>query len=86
MVPYERRDNMSNQPPNSRKNDYKQRLKVAKNRNILDVAQALGMNLEKRGGTYVWSEHDSLVIFQRKIISNGSHKMFKETQLHLLNK
>lgn len=66
MVPYERRDNMSNQPPNSRKNDYKQRLKVAKNRNILDVAQALGMNLEKRGGTYVWSEHDSLVIFPKK--------------------
>lgn len=65
-VPYERRDNMSNQPPNSRKNDYKQRLKVAKNRNILDVAQALGMNLEKRGGTYVWSEHDSLVIFPKK--------------------
>ncbi|WP_300118750.1 PBECR4 domain-containing protein [uncultured Enterococcus sp.] len=57
---------MSNQPPNSRKNDYKQRLKVAKNRNILDVAQALGMNLEKRGGTYVWSEHDSLVIFPKK--------------------
>lgn len=66
MVPYERRDNMSNQPSNSRKNDYKQRLKVAKNRNILDVAQALGMNLEKRGGTYVWSEHDSLVIFPKK--------------------
>lgn len=66
MVPYERRDNMSNQPPNSGKNDYKQRLKVAKNRNILDVAQALGMNLEKRGGTYVWSEHDSLVIFPKK--------------------
>lgn len=66
MVPYERRDNMSNQPPNSRKNDYKQRLHVAKNRNILDVAQALGMNLEKRGGTYVWSEHDSLVIFPKK--------------------
>lgn len=66
MVPYERRDNMSNQPPNSRKNDYKQRLKVAKNRNILDVAQALGMNIEKRGGTYVWSEHDSLVIFPKK--------------------
>ncbi len=66
MVPYERRDNMSNQPPNSRKNNYKQRLKVAKNRNILDVAQALGMNLEKRGGTYVWSEHDSLVIFPKK--------------------
>ena len=66
MVPYERRDNMSNQPPNSRKNDYKQRLNVAKNRNILDVAQALGMNLEKRGGTYVWSEHDSLVIFPKK--------------------
>ncbi|CAI3316948.1 toprim domain-containing protein [Enterococcus cecorum] len=57
---------MSNQPPNSRKNNYKQRLKVAKNRNILDVAQALGMNLEKRGGTYVWSEHDSLVIFPKK--------------------
>ncbi|WP_052845270.1 toprim domain-containing protein [Enterococcus cecorum] len=57
---------MSNQPPNSRKNDYKQRLHVAKNRNILDVAQALGMNLEKRGGTYVWSEHDSLVIFPKK--------------------
>ena len=66
MVPYERRDNMSNQLPNSRKNDYKQRLHVAKNRNILDVAQALGMNLEKRGGTYVWSEHDSLVIFPKK--------------------
>lgn len=66
MVPYERRDNMSNQPPNSRKNDYKQRLNVAKNRNIIDVAQALGMNLEKRGGTYVWSEHDSLVIFPKK--------------------
>ena len=66
MVPYERRDNMSSQPSYSRKNNYKQRIKVAKNRNILDVAQALGMNLEKRGGTYVWSEHDSLVIFPKK--------------------
>lgn len=45
---------------------WQQQKTVAKNRNILDVAAALGMNLEHSGRTYKWTEHDSLVIFPKE--------------------
>lgn len=38
-------------------------IKAARERNILEVAQNLGMDLIKEGQTYRWKEHDSLVIF-----------------------
>ena len=38
-------------------------IKNARERNILEVAQNLGMDLIKEGRTYRWKEHDSLVIF-----------------------
>lgn len=37
----------------------------AKGRDILDVANALGMDLNKESRTYRWTEHDSLVVFPK---------------------
>ena len=49
----------------TRKKDktFEEKLAYAKNRNILDVANSLGMDLVKTGRTYKWVEHDSLTIF-----------------------
>ena len=44
---------------------YQERKKVAKSRNILEVADVLGMELAKVGQTYKWREHDSLTIFPK---------------------
>lgn len=41
-------------------------LEIAKNADILSVADALGMNIEKTGKDYQWVEHDSLKITPRK--------------------
>ncbi len=43
----------------------KKQINDARNRNILEVAQELGMNLKRQGQTYSWIEHDSLVIFPK---------------------
>ena len=41
----------------------KEQIAAARDRNILEVAQELGMSLQQKGQTYTWTEHDSLVIF-----------------------
>lgn len=41
----------------------KEQIATARDRNILEVAQELGMSLQQKGQTYTWTEHDSLVIF-----------------------
>lgn len=41
-------------------------LKIAKGKDILSVAQSLGMNLIQQGRSYHWNEHDSLVINPQK--------------------
>ncbi|MCA5014565.1 MULTISPECIES: DUF3991 domain-containing protein [unclassified Enterococcus] len=41
-------------------------LKVAESKNVVDVAQSLGMDLVKSGRNYTWSEHDSFVFNTRK--------------------
>lgn len=51
---------------------YQERKKVAKSRNILEVADVLGMELAKVGQTYKWREHDSLTIFPK----NNNFKWF----------
>ncbi|MCL8204261.1 toprim domain-containing protein [Ligilactobacillus agilis] len=51
---------------------YQERKKVAKSRNILEVADVLGMELTKVGQTYKWREHDSLTIFPK----NNNFKWF----------
>ncbi|EGO5140786.1 toprim domain-containing protein [Enterococcus faecalis] len=38
----------------------------ANSKNILDVATSLGMGLERSGGSYNWSEHDSFVITPKR--------------------
>ncbi|EKQ3716269.1 toprim domain-containing protein [Enterococcus faecalis] len=38
----------------------------ANSKNILDVATSLGMGLERSGGSYTWSEHDSFVITPKR--------------------
>ncbi|SFL29161.1 toprim domain-containing protein [Lactococcus garvieae] len=41
---------------------------AAKNKSILDVAQALGMNLERSGKDYIWKDHDSFTLSPSKNI------------------
>ncbi|QQR11215.1 DUF3991 domain-containing protein [Enterococcus faecalis] len=38
----------------------------ANSKSILDVAESLGMVLERSGGSYTWSEHDSFVITPKR--------------------
>ncbi|MFB5294132.1 DUF3991 domain-containing protein [Enterococcus faecalis] len=38
----------------------------ANSKNILDVAASLGMRLERSGGSYTWSEHDSFVLTPKR--------------------
>ncbi|MDT2227834.1 LPD1 domain-containing protein [Enterococcus sp. C40] len=38
----------------------------ANSKSILDVAASLGMGLERSGGSYTWSEHDSFVITPKR--------------------
>ncbi|MBO1138042.1 LPD1 domain-containing protein, partial [Enterococcus faecalis] len=38
----------------------------ANSKNILDVAASLGMGLERSGGSYTWSEHDSFVLTPKR--------------------
>ncbi|PQD00992.1 hypothetical protein CUM80_13735, partial [Enterococcus faecalis] len=38
----------------------------ANSKNILDVAESLGMGLERSGGSYTWSEHDSFVVTPKR--------------------
>lgn len=38
----------------------------ANSKSILDVAESLGMGLERSGGSYTWSEHDSFVITPKR--------------------
>ena len=44
----------------------KERVDLARSRDILDVAEQLGMELEGAGRDYRWKEHDSLVITPNK--------------------
>lgn len=39
---------------------------IADSKNIVDVAQSLGMNLVKNGRNYTWSDHDSFVLNTKK--------------------
>ena len=43
----------------------KEQIVKDRNRNILEVAQNLGINLRQTGQTYAWTEHDSFVIFPK---------------------
>lgn len=40
-------------------------IQTAKSRDILEVAEMLGMKLRRQGNTYQWLEHDSLTIFPK---------------------
>ncbi|WP_421000854.1 DUF3991 domain-containing protein (plasmid) [Carnobacterium maltaromaticum] len=49
--------------------NHKERVKVleeAEKKDIVDVAQSLGMGLIKQGNNYLWDEHDSFVFNTRK--------------------
>lgn len=41
-------------------------LEIATTKQIVDVAQSLGMDLVKNGKHYIWSEHDSFVLTPKK--------------------
>ncbi len=43
----------------------KNQIMQARSRNILEVAQNLGINLRQAGQTYIWTEHDSFVVFPK---------------------
>lgn len=44
----------------------KKSLAIAQQRDMLEVADSLGMKLIRQGNTYIWSDHDSLVITPSK--------------------
>lgn len=63
-VPPEKKTDTKKKPTrNLPKQVTKEQIAAARDRNILEVAQELGMSLQQKGQTYTWTEHDSLVIF-----------------------
>ena len=53
---------------------YKKRqelIQEAVQRDIVNVAENLGMELIRKGNIYIWKEHDSFVFDTRKIFSIG---------------
>lgn len=63
-VPPEKKTDTKKKPTrNLPKRVTKEQIAAARDRNILEVAQELGMPLQQKGQTYTWTEHDSLVIF-----------------------
>lgn len=64
QAPLEKKTDTKKKPPrNLPKRVTKEQIAAARDRNILEVAQELGMSLQQKGQTYTWTEHDSLVIF-----------------------
>lgn len=47
-------------------NEREEAWQKANSKNILDVAASLGMGLERSGGSYTWSEHDSFVLTPKR--------------------
>lgn len=52
----------TNQPQGNRDRSRRERVEIARSRDILDVANELNMELVRDGKDYRWKEHDSLVI------------------------
>jgi hypothetical protein len=52
----------TNQPQGNRSRSRRERVEIARSRDILDVANELNMELVRDGKDYRWKEHDSLVI------------------------
>ena len=52
----------TNQPQGNRGHSRRERVEIARSRDILDVANELNMELVRDGKDYRWKEHDSLVI------------------------
>ena len=52
----------TNQPQGNRGRSRRERVEIARSRDILDVANELNMELVRDGKDYRWKEHDSLVI------------------------
>ncbi len=64
QAPLEKKTDTKKKPPrNLPKRVTKEQIAAARDRNILEVAQELGMSLQQKGQTYTWTEHDSLVVF-----------------------
>lgn len=61
----EKNDNIPAKAGSVPKRVTKEQITQARNRNILEVAQNLGINLRQAGQTYVWTEHDSFVVFPK---------------------
>lgn len=55
---------------NKKKSSWEKRVQYARARDILDVAQELGMDLVRSGRDYRWKEHDSMVISPDKNLWN----------------
>ena len=60
----------NNTRPQNRGKSRRERIEHARSRDILDVADELGMELFKDGRDYRWKEHDSLVISPDKNLWN----------------
>lgn len=58
----------------SKKKTFTEMKAYAKSRNILEVADAIGMELFKAGNTYKWADHDSLTIFP----NSNTYKWFSQ--------
>lgn len=61
----EKKESMPVQAGSVSKRVTKDQIIQARNRNILEVAQNLGIDLKNAGQTYVWTEHDSFVVFPK---------------------
>lgn len=60
----------TNQPQGNRGRSRRERVEIARSRDILDVANELNMELVRDGKDYRWKEHDSLVISPDKNMWN----------------
>ena len=49
----------------------KERVEIARSRDILSVADELGMELVRTGQDFRWKEHDSMVITPKKMFGSG---------------
>lgn len=57
--------NYTNRKVRNRSLERASAIQTAKSRDILEVAEMLGMKLKRQGNTYQWVEHDSLTIFPK---------------------
>ena len=60
----------THQPQGNRGRSRRERVEIARSRDILDVANELNMELVRDGKDYRWKEHDSLVISPDKNMWN----------------